>query len=204
MAPEVLRSECVGKWSDVYSFAIILWELLHNELAWKRSGPQAAQGFNARVLVEMVAYRRARPPIKERVVDPVPNGVAALIAAAEEKSKIAGTISAPNSPAGVVPAPPPPAPLKPLGANAARIDSQAFAGGLNNLTHPISSIPGVNNNQTHLPNSRPGVHPVLVTLLREMWRDDYQRRPSFDQIVNRLTAFREMIRAQHKMKKQQH
>jgi hypothetical protein len=43
---------------------------------------------------------------------------------------------------------------------------------------------------------------MLVQLLREMWRDDYMRRPSFEQIVKRLTAFREMIREQNRLRAQ--
>jgi hypothetical protein len=190
--------------------AIIFWELLHNELAWKRSGP-AHQGFHARVLVEMVAYRRARPPLKERQVPPliVPgaNGQATQPAAAA----VAGDASAPAAATTGRRRPP-------LATNAARIDLQAFAGTANPSTAPTaeeSAVPAGGSAAAAIAAggpvpapvsssrpSRPGIHPMLVQLLREMWRDDYMRRPSFEQIVKRLTAFREMIREQNRLRAQ--
>ena len=164
MSPEVLRSETVGKPSDVYSWSIIMWELLHNELAWKR-GSNQKHGLNARVLVEMVAYRRARPPLKERPVEDRKGGT-------------------PNS-VNVHPLPP----------DSARIHPQAFAPDI--APSPTYSAP----QHSSVPQgaaasfARPGIHPMLVQLLRECWRDDYRRRPSFGEIVKRLSAFREMIRA---------
>lgn len=177
MSPEVLRSETVGKPSDVYSFSIILWELLHNELAWKR-GSNQKHGLNARVLVEMVAYRRARPPVKERPVDQWKGA------------------TPPNSLNG-------PPPAHPLPADSARIHPQAFAPDPfpSSSAHPTSHGSGVASRKApggaaSSPTARPGIHPMLVQLLRECWRDDYRRRPSFVEIVQRLSAFREMIRAQ--------
>jgi serine/threonine protein kinase len=170
MSPEVLRSETVGKPSDVYSWSIIMWELLHNELAWKR-GSHQKHGLNARVLVEMVAYRRARPPVKERPVDDRKGG---------------GT--PPNS-VNVQP---------PLPPDSARIHPQAFGPDVaapsptNSTSHSSSTVAAPSSSSS----SRPGIHPALVQLLRECWRDDYRRRPSFAEIVKRLSAFREMIRAQ--------
>jgi hypothetical protein len=90
----------------VYSFSIILWELLHNELAWKRSGPQKA-GINARLLVEMVAYRRARPPVKERLVE-----------AHEAQANMAAAAAAAAAGSG--------SPVQ-LATDSARIHPQAFA-----------------------------------------------------------------------------
>jgi len=192
MSPEVLRSECVGKYSDVYSFAIIFWELLHNELAWKRSGP-AAQGFNARVLVEMVAYRRARPPLRERQVAPPAQQTAG---AGSPRDNASLPLTTPL--------------VRRLSASAVRIDPQAFAGAApTGSSHSAQPAPGAHAGSNSAASAtagaprRPGVHPVLVQLMREMWRDDYLRRPSFEQIVKRLTKFREMIRQQQRQQQQQ-
>jgi len=175
MSPECLRSETVCKGSDVYSFSIILWEMLHNQLAWKRGlGQKKGGGINARTLVEMVAYRRARPPITERRLDAEEERQWAAVLGGKyhqsHQSRTAQSIHAAlHATTGV------------------RIHPDAFAspdpGARSGSSPPIRPNP-----------PRPGIHPMLVQLLRECWRDDYTRRPSFSMIVSRLSAFREMVK----------
>ena len=72
MSPEMIRSETITAASDVYSFAIIFWELLTSQLAWttnpggKHNGEGAGRprSIPPLVIMERVAYRKARPPIR--------------------------------------------------------------------------------------------------------------------------------------------
>ena len=170
-----MRSETVGKFSDVYSFSIIMWELLHNELAWKRSSPrQQKNGINARLLVEMVAYRRVRPPIKERVIQQVTSNTTSPLIQ--------------------------PRPFPFHSTNAVRIHPQAFTADSSSSSSSSSSSISAPVAPSYA--RQVGIHPHLAQLLRECWREDYRRRPTFNEIVNRLTQFREMIREQRKQSQQ--
>lgn len=73
MSPEMIRSETVSASSDVYSFAIIFWELLTSQLAWTVSPLRPGRNmYDGRprsvpplVIMDNVAYKQARPPIHE-------------------------------------------------------------------------------------------------------------------------------------------
>ena len=63
MAPEVLRGEACGLYSDVYSFRLLLWELLSLQVAYH--GLQ--QPLNVLKFVQQVAHRRhVRPPLDSK------------------------------------------------------------------------------------------------------------------------------------------
>ncbi|CAD7696214.1 unnamed protein product [Ostreobium quekettii] len=53
MAPELLRSEHIDEKADIFSYGVILWEILTGELPWEGMNPMqvvAAVGFNNRSL----------------------------------------------------------------------------------------------------------------------------------------------------------
>jgi hypothetical protein len=66
MSSEVLRMESSGRHSDVYSWSIVFWELLHNRLAWRDHNNRPVP---ARTLIHWVANENKRPPIIERKGD---------------------------------------------------------------------------------------------------------------------------------------
>ncbi|EDQ92983.1 uncharacterized protein MONBRDRAFT_2266, partial [Monosiga brevicollis MX1] len=57
MAPEVIRAEPSGMPSDVYSFAIVLWEIVCRQVPW--------QGMEATQVLFAVAAFNKRPPIPQ-------------------------------------------------------------------------------------------------------------------------------------------
>eukprot|EP00271_Cylindrocystis_brebissonii_P001072 TRINITY_DN11321_c0_g1_i2.p1 TRINITY_DN11321_c0_g1~~TRINITY_DN11321_c0_g1_i2.p1 ORF type:complete len:960 (-),score=191.25 TRINITY_DN11321_c0_g1_i2:934-3813(-) len=59
MAPEVLRNEYSNEKADVYSFAIILWELAMEEPPWN--------GLNPMQVVGAVGYMEKRPPLSDKL-----------------------------------------------------------------------------------------------------------------------------------------
>eukprot|EP00045_Choanoeca_perplexa_P015954 m.207958 g.207958 ORF g.207958 m.207958 type:complete len:780 (+) comp17127_c0_seq1:2973-5312(+) len=61
MAPEVIRNEASGSPADVYSYSIVVWELLCRQAPW--SGMEAAQ-----ILFAVAAFHK-RPPIPDTCPD---------------------------------------------------------------------------------------------------------------------------------------
>ncbi|KAF6251427.1 kinase-like domain-containing protein [Scenedesmus sp. NREL 46B-D3] len=61
MAPEVLRSGHLSPAADVYSFAIMMWEVFCNR--------QAYQGLHYGAVVERVVIQKQRPPIPDDMPD---------------------------------------------------------------------------------------------------------------------------------------
>ena len=47
MAPEVLRSEHIDEKADVYSFGVILWEILTGKIPWEDMNPMQASAESA-------------------------------------------------------------------------------------------------------------------------------------------------------------
>ena len=48
MAPEIMRGESYDESSDVYSYGIIIWELINHQIPWK--------GYKLLELVDQVGY----------------------------------------------------------------------------------------------------------------------------------------------------
>jgi serine/threonine protein kinase len=65
MAPEVLRGEVCGLYSDVYSFGLLLWEVLSLRLPYdtlKRSSDPPLK------FIQQVAHTHARPPLDSKMI----------------------------------------------------------------------------------------------------------------------------------------
>jgi serine/threonine protein kinase len=67
MAPEVLRGEACGLYSDVYSFGLLLWEVLSLRVPYYYDGG-LKRSSDALKFIQQVAHTHARPPLDSKMI----------------------------------------------------------------------------------------------------------------------------------------
>ena len=100
MAPELLEDNVFDEKSDVYSFAILLWEIYDRGVPWR--------GLQPMQIMRKVVDKRERPPMPSGMPDDVRTLLQRCWAPAPNDrpdfQTIASVLHAPRSPAPVPPA----------------------------------------------------------------------------------------------------
>ena len=100
MAPELLEDNVFDEKSDVYSFAILLWEIYDRGVPWR--------GLQPMQIMRKVVDKRERPPMPSGMPDDMRTLVGTCWSPGPDDRpafvEIAGLLHAPRSPAPVPPA----------------------------------------------------------------------------------------------------